>query len=262
MKKVSIAVLAAAIAVLLVGCGSFTSKSRTTVTYDSTPDVYQHVRLGYNDGIDGPITVTQGTIKVNKKTSPIYLITLSGTETGTSTELMNQATNWLVDLQSGFCLDNDYLTAVVNVIEEQIPAGSNIMLSGHSLGGMVAQQVAADSFVKENYNVLYTLTFGSPLLAAGSREGSTYRLGDVSDVVPYLSGSLFNNTLWAILGLNRENGGYGLDFLKAHSESYSREDLWGKYDAVGKKKGNASLTLDMDTLAYYHAPTAWATSSN
>ncbi|MCR4790404.1 MAG: hypothetical protein K5839_04940 [Treponemataceae bacterium] len=263
MKKLAYAALAAFMVVVFVGCSDISSKSnRNVVTYTSTPEVYAHVRLGYNDGILGPITVTEGSIKVDNKKSPVYLITLSGTETGTSSELMNQATNWLVDLQSGFCLDNDYLAAVVDVISENIPQGANIVLSGHSLGGMIAQQVAAETSIKDNYNVMYTLTFGSPLLAAGSREGKTYRLGDTSDVVPYLSGSLFNNTLWAILGLNRENGNYGLDFLKAHSESYSRDDLWGKYDAVGKKNGNAKISIDMDTLTYYHAPTAWALGSD
>ena len=257
MKKIIYAVLAASLSLFIVGCEHIDLSSRNSVTYSCTPEVYEHVRLGYNGGVDGPITVTQGTLKVGKTSSSVYFIGLSGTETGDTEELQNQATSWLTDLQSGFCLDNDYLKAVVNVIASEIPAGSNIMLSGHSLGGMIAQQVAADSYVKENYNVLYTLTFGSPLLAAGSREGTTYRLGDVSDVVPYLSGSLFNNTLWAVLGLNRENGGYGLDFLAAHSKSYARTDVWGKYDAVGKKNGNAKLTIDLDTLAYYHAPTCW-----
>ncbi len=120
---------------------------------------------------------------------------------------------------------------------------------------MIAQQVAAADAVKKGYNVLNTVTFGSPLISAGSREGTTKRLGDVSDAVPYLSatGSI-SKELWKIIGLQRENGGYGLDMGTAHTESYKRSDLWGKYDVTGTKNGDAVLTLDMDTQTYYKAP--------
>ena len=99
-----------------------------------------------------------------------------------------------------------------------------------------------------------TVTFGSPLLSAGSREGTTKRLGDTSDVIPYASGSLFNNTIWAVMGLNREDGGYGLDCKKAHTDSYIRDDVWGKYDVVGSKNGSAKLTLNMNSRTFFQSP--------
>ena len=252
MKKFGYVLLAVAVVFAFVGCGNLNdARSRNVVTYDCSPEVYEHVNLGYNEGEFGPITVTKGTLVNGKSKKAIYLVTLSGTEM-----VKNQSTGILTDLLSGFCLDNDYVKNVVAVINENIPKNSNLVLSGHSLGGMVAQQVAADKSVKDGYNVLNTLTFGSPLLAAGSREGTTIRLGDSFDAVPYLSGSLFNNTLWAIFGLNREDGGYwkSVDFEGAHCESYSREELWGKYDAIGKKNGSAKLVMDMDTLEYFHSP--------
>ena len=251
MKKVSFVLLAVLLAFAIVGCGSFGAGSRSTVTYTSAPEMYAHVNLGYNEGEFGPITVTQGVLKDGKTSKNVYVVGLSGTEM-----VKNQSTGLLIDLLSGFCLDNDYLRNVVDVINENVPKNSNLILTGHSLGGMIAQQVAADKSIKDGYNVLNTLTFGSPLLAAGSREGTTIRLGDTFDAVPYLSGSLFNNTLWAVLGLNREDGGYWkkADFEGAHCDSYARSDLWGKYDALGKKKGSAKIVLDMDTLTYYHSP--------
>ena len=234
MKKVSVVLLAVALAFAFVGCGNIGESQRSLVTYSSAPQMYEHVCLGYNEGELGPITITEGTLKNGKESKKVYVVGLSGTEL-----VKNQSTGLLIDLLSGFCLDNDYLKNVVAAINENVPANSNLVLSGHSLGGMIAQQVAADKSIKDGYNVLNTLTFGSPLLAAGSREGTTIRLGDSFDAVPYLSGSLFNNTLWAILGLNRENGGYykTLDFEGAHCDSYARSDLWGKYDAIGKKNG-------------------------
>ncbi len=220
-----------------------------TKTYTNAAQICQLVKDGYNEGVKGPITVTKGTLKSGWSTKEVYLITLSGTEL-----VFNQSTEVLTDLFSGFNLKSAYYYNVVNVILNNIPRGSNLVLAGHSLGGMIAQQVAADSTVKARYNVLNTVTFGSPLLAAGFREGTVRRLGDISDVVPLLSSNIFVTPLRALLGLNREDGGYYLKPVTAHKESYLREDLWGKYDVTGTKYGNAKLTLDLDTRVFYKSP--------
>ena len=129
------------------------------------------------------------------------------------------------------------------------------LVAGHSLGGMIAQQVAADDGIKRNYVVMNTVTFGSPLLSAGSREGIVKRLGDTSDVIPYMSGSIINNTAWAIAGLQREDGHYWGNSLNAHVNSYTRADVWGKYDVTGTKWGGATLTVQTYTTKYFHSPT-------
>ena len=229
--------------------GSARSAISNTVTYTQSPEIFNLVCEGYNEGTKGPIIITKGTLKSGWTSKTVYLITLSGTD-----NVANQSTGYVTDLLSGFCLNNAYLENVVSIVNKNIPKNSNIILAGHSLGGMICQQVAADSTIKANYNVLNTVCFGSPLLAAGSREGETKRLGDTSDVVPYLSGSLFNNTAWAILGLNRENGGYGTDLLGAHTKSYARTDVWGRYDVLGKKYGSAKITLDLNTKTFYKSP--------
>lgn len=71
--------------------------------------------------------------------------------------------------------------------------------------------------------------------AAGTREGTVIRLGDTSDIVPYASGSIINNTDWAIAGLSKESDGYGMNAYAAHVESYGRSDVWGAYDVTEKK---------------------------
>ncbi|MCR5698572.1 MAG: alpha/beta hydrolase [Treponemataceae bacterium] len=253
LKKVGLVVLTAFMVLAFVGCGNVDNAvSRSTVTYTTAPEIFEHCGLGYNEGQLGPITVTQGTYKTGSSTKAVYLIGLSGTEL-----VEGQSTGVLTDLLSGFGLTSCYLTNVVNVILENIPEGSNLIIAGHSLGGMIAQQVAADDDVKDGYNVLNTVTFGSPLLKAGSREGTVIRLGDTVDPVPYLSSSIVYNSIWAILGLNRENGGYGTDLIAAHCESYARSDVWGAYDVIGKKNGSATLTLDLDSLTYYQSPTSY-----
>jgi len=221
----------------------------STRTYTNAAEIYTLVRDGYNGGAKGPISITKGTLKQGFSSKTVYLVTLSGTEL-----VLNQSTEVLTDLFSGFDLDNAYYWNVVRVIQQNVPRGANIILAGHSLGGMVAQQVAADSTIKSRYNVLNTVTFGSPLLSVGSREGVVRRLGDVSDVVPYLSGRLFTNPITAIFGLNREDGHYYGRPITAHNASYSRTDLWGKYDVTGTKYGNAKLQLDMSTRTFFQAP--------
>lgn len=220
-----------------------------THTYTSAPEIYRLVRDGYNQGTKGPISITKGTLKSGWTTKTVYLVTLSGTEL-----VFNQSTEVLTDLFSGFNLKNAYYYNVVNVIKQNVPRNANLVLAGHSLGGMIAQQVAADSTIKARYNVLNTVCFGSPLLAAGFREGTVRRLGDISDVVPYLSGNLFVTPIRAVLGLNREDGGYYLQPITAHNASYGRADVWGKYDVTGAKYGSAKLTLDLSTRTFYQSP--------
>lgn len=218
-------------------------------TFTNAAEVFNYVHDGYNQGVKGPITVAKATLKKGLSKKAVYLVTLSGTEM-----VFNQSTEVLTDLFSGFNLKNAYYYNVVNVILANIPKGANIVLAGHSLGGMIAQQVAADATVKARYNILNVVTFGSPLLAAGFREGEIRRLGDISDVVPLLSSNLFVTPVRALLGLNRENGGYYLKPVSAHTESYGRVDVWGKYDAVGTKYGSAKLIVDLSTRVFYKSP--------
>jgi len=229
---------------------SGTAEAAGSVTYTNAAQIAQMVFKGYNNGVYGPITVSTCIYQKGSFKRTAYLVTLSGTE-----NVKNQSTGYLTDALSGFNLKNHYYSNVVNVINNNIPRGSRLILAGHSLGGMIAQQVAADDGIKRNYVVMNTVTFGSPLLSAGSREGIVKRLGDTSDVIPYMSGSIINNTAWAIAGLQREDGHYWGNSLNAHVNSYTRADVWGKYDVTGTKWGGATLTVQTYTTKYFHSPT-------
>ncbi len=249
-KEISALAIASVIAFATIFSANIDARAASYATYTNAAQICNIVYKGYNGGQYGPITITQGTLRQSNRSYNVYLVTLSGTET-----VSNQTTGYLTDALAGFNLNNKYLSNSVNTIVRNVPAGSRLIIAGHSLGGMVGQQIAANDTIKNRYVVMNTVTFGSPLLAAGSREGTVYRLGDTSDIVPYLSGSTINNTAWAIAGLNRENGGYGKDVYNAHVNSYLRSDVWGNYDVVGKKKGGAILTLNLSSMRYYKSTT-------
>ena len=227
-----------------------------TVEYDDASDVARLVQIGYHCWQqNGPITITQGTLNttnwLGRTTSKdIYVVALSGTDT----DAEDQSTGYWTDLLVGFEQDNRYIQNIRDAVVSTIPEGSNVLFTGHSLGGMVAQQAASDSTIKSSYNVLNTVTFGSPLINGFKREGTVKRLGDTSDVVPYMSLSTFTNVIWQSAGLNKENGGYGTNLLGAHTESYQRESVWGAYDVTGTKNGNATLTLDFSTTQFFASP--------
>lgn len=241
--------IATLIAFTLILSVLMTSVSASSATYTNAAEIAQLVDDGYNQGTKGPITITKGTLKTTFSSKTVYLITLSGTEW-----VFNQSTEALTDLFSGFNLQNSYYYNVVNIISANVPKGSNLILAGHSLGGMIAQQVAADTTIKRNYNILNTVTFGSPLLSNGSREGTVRRLGDVSDIVPLLSVQTILSPLRALAGLNREDGRYYLQPITAHTECYTRTDVWGKYDVTGTKYGSAKLILDLSTRTFFKSP--------
>ena len=229
--------------------------AKKTVTFTNAAELARLVQIGYSyRQPNGPISITKGTLTTKSwfttTTKTVYVICLSGTDLA-----FNQTTGVATDLLVGFEQDNLYLRNVRNAIVNNVPKNANLVIAGHSLGGMVAQQAAADSTIKSRYNVLNTVTYGSPLISGLSREGTVKRLGDTRDVVPYLSVSTLTALVWQAAGLNRENGGYGAaQVVTAHCESYQRAAVWGAYDVTGTKNGNAKLTLDFATTKFYASP--------
>ena len=231
-----------------------------TVSVENAAQMATLTKVGYADyQTAGPISITEGRMTYNtywgSEDKEVYVVALSGTET----IVENQTTTVKEDLLSGFELSNEYVVNVKNAIIDRIPAGSNIILAGHSLGGMVAQQVAADKYIKDNYEVLNTVTFGSPLIKGFTREGMVKRLGDTSDKNTFYSISSVLNIVWQYAGVNHEDGGYNGDSSAAHCDSYLREDVWGNYDCAGEKRGSICgietgsrmLTLNFATTSFY-----------
>ena len=222
--------------------------------------VAQYTGLGYNGGEQGPIIITKGTLKVDGQTCDIYLVTITGMELMSQDGqlVLNQATDPVTVGLAGMEQKNDLAWNVRKAMKQYIPKDSNVVFAGHSLGGMVAQQVAATESIQKRYNILHTVAFGSPAEFVLDREGTMIRLADMGDIVPTmtLNGDLANND-----PIYYEDGGYGdMDLtFDAHRNSYFREDEWGKYDALGDPNGDAVITLDLTTQQFVKAPWAFTT---
>jgi hypothetical protein len=106
--------------------------------------------------------------------------------------------------------------------------------------------------LSNNYNVLYTITFGSPLIRLGEREGTVTRLNDWNDPVPGLS---LQSVIFLPYNFTNLENAHITDPIRAHLESYRMESVWGQYDALGKKGGSAYFHYDPDLVQFYRAPT-------
>ncbi|MBO7682698.1 MAG: hypothetical protein J6T17_08125 [Clostridia bacterium] len=243
--------------ILAVTCVAGTSAfARTELTYTRANQMARFTEEGYNNTIFGPITITEACFKKNTsdKGKAVYVVTLAGLDVFNT---IQGGYNGFLDTQlAGQDLPGLYLYRIEEVMKKQIPKGANVMFYGHSLGGMVAQQLIAKKSIKDRYKVLYTVCFASPIIGGTKdREGTVVRFIDESDMVPNSSeesrleaqGKFKNGDV-----VIREDGNWGLDALNAHNQSYAL-DTFKDYDVIGQKKGKASLTLDLDTRVFYKA---------
>ena len=252
MKKISRVVICLFLICSFLNINTYTASAAST-TYSKSSDIAAVCFKGYNGGSLGPIMLLKTSYYTGSSTVTAYLVCLSGTE-----QVKNQSTGAWTDLKSGFELNSPYLTAAINAIKANVPTNSNLIIAGHSLGGMIAQQLSGNSAIKDYYNVMNVETFGSPLVNASNREGTLKRLGDTSDLVPYLSATALVQYGLNSSTLQKEDGGYGgyTNFVTAHNNSYQRSSLWGSYDAVGTKGGKATLAFDLSTIKYFKAQTS------
>lgn len=193
-----------------------------------------------------PIRIVRGTLKRNGISKKIYLVGLVGVELN-----IKQENNFFNTIPSAVSVDNNYTKLIKKVLKENVPKGANIVFCGHSLGGMVAQQIIADKQVKDDYNIISTLTAGSPYIIETGREGELHRICDTSDAVPYLSAATFVAPYTQFTDREVVDGGFYFKPDSAHNISYFKPEIWNEYDALGVKGGNASITFNYSTLMQF-----------
>lgn len=227
MKKRLISfILTVSLLFSLAPCAFAANKEKTLT------NVAQVVKFGMRE--NGSMTISKATLHRGGEAQEIYLIGLGGAHLNPF-----KCNDYVSHVLSIFSFGSSYLFAVMKAAREYIPEGSKIVLVGHSVGGTIAQQFAADIVMKSRYEILDVIACGSPILVLFGREGELHRLADVTDPVPYLSAALIFNFF---LDISLENGGYFGTLNNSHAECYLREDVWGDYDALGVKGGDAYIT--------------------
>lgn len=220
----------------------------TNIILKDPVDMYWWSYQGYNKAEKGPFSISQATLVKDGTETPVYFVAIAGFEN------IGNGNDKNATYLAAFNLNNGYTERVKKVMLANIPQGSNVFLLGDSLGGYVAQQIAADSDIQYNYNIIHTTTIGAPEMAAGRKEGTESRIMDKNDIVPNFMG-LDNYTRPlhsrdnAVIG----DSGYGLPTAYAHA-SYSNKQTWGSYDVMGRKNGDAKLIVDSTTTKFYRVP--------
>jgi len=116
----------------------------------------------------------------------LCLVALSGTQ-----PFMRQATGLLEDVSSAFGQNDSYQQRVVEIFASgaaarACPRGSNLILAGHSLGGMEAEKLAVDQRLRDaGYTPTIVITFGSPIVAAEAQNVRYRRFSAIGDSIPY-----------------------------------------------------------------------------
>ena len=168
----------------------------------------------------------------------IFLITLRGTNQSLD---KNDPLGIPTVMKAFFAKTNIYYESVKERIFAEIPQGASIVMIGHSLGGMIAQQIAADRTVKKNYKLLNVLAIGSPYVPINGRECPLHRFADKADVIPWLGFSVKANLRTAKPAF-AYNGYIGKPVL-AHTESYRDRSYWMRFDAMGEPFGRSRIAL-------------------
>ena len=192
---------------------------------------------------DGPIHITKAVLTRNGVKEDIYLLMLEGV--GSIFINPNIVASCVL---AEFSLCNPYLDAIMLFCMKHIPKGAKVVIASHSLGGMVAQLFADNKTMKSRYEIMNILACGSPLVKTKSREGELHRLLDVADKIPtYSIMGPINYTYAAAY----EDGGYGREATDAHTQCYRRQDIWGEYDCLGIKGGDATISYKPSDMVCY-----------
>lgn len=236
--------------------------SNQTGKINGAAELAQFVFAGYNGGKYGPVSIAPATLRQGNSTKPVHLVGISGTE-----GVQGQSTGWITNLKSGFQLDNPGLRNAREAILRSVPKGSNLILAGHSQGGMIAQQLAADPEIKKNYNVINTVAFGSPLISAGQREGEVRRIAAAGDPVPRLSleSTVPVLSTWAAFGQQNISTDFPIgptkpgNGIEAHMKDYTDEGNpeLSQMDALGRQSPRTPATIEFnpEQRRFFTSPT-------
>ena len=190
------------------------------------------------------IAIYDATLHTNARTEDVYYVVCKGLDFSEFDP--DQPRSYANAIKIALsCENNSYAKTLAATVKANIPDGSKVVFLGHSMGGMVIQQIIANKEIKEKYNILYATTLGSPyILTSGAKEGNLRRVVDRLDPVAFLSIPLLANPLIGNVSLETS-------FIAplVHFRSYEKGSCWRGYDCLGVKNGGAYVELN--DLLYY-----------
>lgn len=146
----------------------------------NTADLYRNITTLYQQDTQTPET-QKGPIGITRIGTNRYLVTLAGTE-WQSGKFNNIGSAVRDEVIAG----SSYQRHVSDVIRAHIPPGAEIVFAGHSLGGMVGQNLTNDPRynLRGEYRITNVVTYGSPVTWFPA-DGVDYRMYEVrGDLVP------------------------------------------------------------------------------
>ncbi len=213
---------------------------QNVLVLDSLRYVAHNIQVSYPRG---EVRICPAVLEQEDGARDVYFVTVRSLD-----RVSKGPNNLLGALLLFFNKDCQYFRLTKKAIQEYVPAGSAIVIAGHSMGGMVVQRIICDDALTETYEFLNAVTFGSPCVVTDKtkREGRLVRFEDAGDIIPKVSlARLISPSDYA--DAIRIDCGYD-DLDVSHNWSYYGAPAWAPYDALGVENGSAVLKLDLDRL--------------
>jgi hypothetical protein len=195
------------------------------------------VFIGYNGD---PIQIAQV-----RNLPDTYLVMLSGTDLFKPA----QATSLPEDVAAEFGVPDPYYSAIKQAIRKHIPKVAQVILAGHSLGGMEAENVVTDHWLDQHYRFTHVITLGAPKTGTSINPNVTYTAFDLAGD-PVTAITLFQwppNSVYTLANPWE----YDASTVFGHVE-YPNSPLLDTFDALGQPNGAA--TLELGPITHVRAP--------
>jgi hypothetical protein len=233
-------------------CDATWSPNRTGLIADAA-HLARFVYAGYGRSNHGPISIARG--RLYGPDHPlgigVCLVGLSGLEF-----VEGQATGIRSAFNAAHGFDSRFAFAAREALKNYSSGADILVLAGHSLGGMVGQQLAGDATIQRQYRHIYCITYGSPPVGPPTYPAHVHvrRLVDPRDVVPKLS----VRAVWSAFGNGKVDASVecwkpDANFVAAHTHSYCCRRTWGHYDALGRAGGSARIEFDPESRLFVEA---------
>ncbi len=184
-----------------------------------------------------------------------------------------------VDLKSAQGGKTQYQTDILHAMLNQIPRGANIIVAGHSLGGMDGENLIANSAIQFYYHPVELITYGSPITQPPVAGVKYVRYSSPNDIVRLtaLGSWISNPSQWIYVNNPGQNPELAPFFqpgsnpqlmvqtvvgglMAAHLKYTVSPDL-AQYSALGGTKSSGTVVLlDATDDNCYDAPSIPATT--